>query len=173
MSNKKTIIIITASVLAAVALIAGLTVWLVNVFKSDDKSVSSGKSGDAVITVESVSEKAGKNIKIPVKFTGNPGAMGFFIQFEYDTEALEYLSFEKGELLTDCEVSEQDGTLKLVSVEDNDITKDGVMVYLNFKIKDNATGRSEIKLICDENSVCNYDEQSVPVKTENGKVTVK
>ncbi len=173
MSNKKTIIIITASVLAAVALIAGLTVWLVNVFKSDDKSVSSGKSGDAVITVESVSEKAGKNIKIPVKFTGNPGAMGFFLQFEYDTEALEYLSFEKGELLTDCEVSEQDGTLKLVSVEDNDITKDGVMVYLNFKIKDNATGRSEIKLICDENSVCNYDEQSVPVKTENGKVTVK
>lgn len=173
MSNKKTIIIITASVLAAVALIAGLTVWLVNVFKSDDKSVSSGKSGDAVITVESVSEKAGKNIKIPVKFTGNPGAMGFFLQFEYDTQALEYLSFEKGELLTDCEVSEQDGTLKLVSVEDNDITKDGVMVYLNFKIKDNATGRSEIKLICDENSVCNYDEQSVPVKTENGKVTVK
>ena len=173
MSNKKTIIIITASVLAAVALIAGLTVWLVNVFKSDDKSVSSGKSGDAVITVESVSEKAGKNIKIPVKFTGNPGAMGFFLQFEYDTEALEYLSFEKGELLTDCEVSEQDGTLKLVSVEDNDITKDGVMVYLNFKIKDNATGRSEIKLICDENSVCNYDEQSVQVKTENGKVTVK
>lgn len=173
MSNKKTIIIITASVLAAVALIAGLTVWLLNVFKSDDKSVSSGKSGDAVITVESVSEKAGKNIKIPVKFTGNPGAMGFFLQFEYDTEALEYLSFEKGELLTDCEVSEQDGTLKLVSVEDNDITKDGVMVYLNFKIKDNATGRSEIKLICDENSVCNYDEQSVPVKTENGKVTVK
>lgn len=173
MSNKKTIIIITASVLAAVALIAGLTVWLVNVFKSDDKSVSSGKSGDAVITVESVSEKAGKNIKIPVKFTGNPGAMGFFLQFEYDTEALEYLSFEKGELLTDCEVSEQDGTLKLVSVEDNDITKDGVIVYLNFKIKDNATGRSEIKLICDENSVCNYDEQSVPVKTENGKVTVK
>ena len=173
MSNKKTIIIITASVLAAVALIAGLTVWLVNVFKSDDKSVSSGKSGDAVITVESVSEKAGKNIKIPVKFTGNPGAMGIFLQFEYDTEALEYLSIEKGELLTDCEVSEQDGTLKLVSVEDNDITKDGVMVYLNFKIKDNATGRSEIKLICDENSVCNYDEQSVPVKTENGKVTVK
>lgn len=173
MSNKKTIIIITASVLAAVALIAGLTVWLLNVFKSDDKSVSSGKSGDAVITVESVSEKAGKNIKIPVKFTGNPGAMGFFLQFEYDTQALEYLSFEKGELLTDCEVSEQDGTLKLVSVEDNDITKDGVMVYLNFKIKDNATGRSEIKLICDENSVCNYDEQSVPVKTENGKVTVK
>ena len=173
MSNKKTIIIITASVLAAVALIAGLTVWLVNVFKSDDKSVSSGKSGDAVITVESVSEKVGKNIKIPVKFTGNPGAMGFFLQFEYDTEALEYLNFEKGELLTDCEVSEQDGTLKLVSVEDNDITKDGVMVYLNFKIKDNATGMSEIKLICDENSVCNYDEQSVPVKTENGKVTVK
>lgn len=173
MSNKKTIIIITASVLAAVALIAGLTVWLVNVFKSDDKSVSSGKSGDAVITVESVSEKAGKNIKIPVKFTGNPGAMGFFLQFEYDTEALEYLSFEKGELLTDCEISENDGTLKLVSVENNNITKDGVMVYLSFKIKDKASGTSEIKLICDENSVCNYDEQSIPVKTVDGKVTVK
>lgn len=175
MSNKKTIVIITASVLAAVALIAGLTVWLVSVFKAHPDSVSSDTkvSGNATITVESVSEKAGKNVKIPVKFTGNPGAMGFFLQFEYDTEALEYLSFEKGELLTDCEVSGNDGTLRFISVEDNNITKDGVMVYLNFKIKDNATGTSEIKLICDENSVCNYDEQSVPVKTENGKVTVK
>lgn len=173
MNRKKTLIIIIASVIAAVALIAGLTVWLVNVFKSDDKSASSGSSGDAVITVESVSATAGKNVRIPVKFTGNPGAMGFFLQFEYDTEALEYLSFEKGELLTDCEVSEKDGTLKLVSVEDSNITKDGVMVYLSFKIKDNASGTSEIKLICDENSVCNYDEQSVPVKTVNGKVTVK
>lgn len=173
MNRKKTLVIIIASVIAATALIAGLTVWLVNVFKADDKNGFAGIAGNAAITVESVSGSAGKNVRIPVKFTGNPGAMGFFLQFEYDTEALEYLSFEKGELLTDCEVSENDGTLKLVSVEDSNITKDGVMVYLNFKIKDNATGTSEIKLICDENSVCNYDEQSIPVKTVNGNVTVK
>ena len=175
MKNKKTLIIIIVSVAAAAALIVGLTVWLTSVFKSDSNNNSSNNkaSGNATITVESVSAKTGQNIKVPVEFTGNPGAMGFLLQFDYDNEALEYLSFEKGELLTDCEVSDKDGTLRLVSVEDNNVTKDGVLVYLTFKIKDNASGTSEIKLICDENSICNYDEESIAVKTVNGKVTVK
>lgn len=169
MSKKKLTIIITASVLAALALIAGLIFWLTGFFKGE----SSSDGGNTTITVGSVSDEVGKTVKVPVKLTDNPGAMGFLLRFEYDTEALEYISFEKGELLSDCEISDNNGSLTLVSVEDNDITDNGVMVYLSFKLKDGASGKSEIKLICDENSVCNYDEESIPVNTVNGEITVK
>lgn len=169
MSKKKLTIIITASVLAALVLIAGLIFWLTGFFKDG----SSSNGGNATITVGAVSGEVGKTVKVPVKLANNPGAMGFLLRFEYDTEALEYINFEKGELLSDCEVSNKDGVLTLVSVEDNDITDNGVMVYLSFKIKDGASGKSEIKLVCDENSVCNYDEDSILVKAVNGEITVK
>ena len=171
--SKKNLIIIISSVAAGLILLGALGIWLVNIFKSGNKQ-SAGSGGNAVISVGSVSAGTGKNIRVPVSFTGTPGAMGFFIEFEYNADSLEYLSFDKGKLLTDCEVAEAgSGKLKLVSVEDGDVKKDGTLAYLNFKIKDGAAGKSEIKAICGENSVCNYDEKAISVKTENGTVTVK
>lgn len=167
--SKKKIVIITAAAAAAIALFVGLGVYLSSVFSSDGGS----KSAKATITVGSVSGEAGKTVQVPVEISGNPGAMGFFLQFNYDSEALEYISFEKGGLLTDCEISEEDGSLKLISVEDGDVEKDGALVYLTFKIRDGASGDSEIELICEENSVCNYDEESVAVNAVNGKISVK
>ena len=171
--SKKNLIIIVSAVAAGLVLLGALGIWLVGVFKSDGKS-SSDKSGAATVSVGSVSAGTGKTVKIPVSFKNNPGAMGFFIEFEYDADSLEYLSTDKGELLTDCEVSAaESGKLKLISVEDGDIEKDGVLAHLNFKIKDGASGKSEIKVICGENGICNYDEKAISVKTENGTVTIK
>lgn len=167
--TKKKIIVIVAAVVAAIALFAGLGVYLSSVFSSGGTS----KSGKATITVDSVSGEVGKTVKVPVKLSDNPGAMGFFLQFEFDNEALEYISFEKGELLTDCEVSAENGRLKLISVEDNDVKKNGTLVYLTFKVRDGASGDCEIKLICDENSVCNYDEESIAINAVSGKISVK
>ena len=167
--SKKKIIVIVAAAVAAIALFAGLGVYLSSVFSSDGDS----KSGKAAITVGSVSGEVGKTVRVPVKISDNPGAMGFFLQFEYDDEALEYISFEKGDLLTDCEVSGGNGSLKLISVEENDVKKDGTLVYLTFKVRVGASGNSEIKLICGENSVCNYNEESIAINAVNGKISVK
>lgn len=167
--TKKKIIVIIAAAVAAIALLAGLGVYLSSVFSSDGGS----KSGKATITVDSVAGEVGKTVKVPVKISGNPGAMGFFLQFEYDGESLEYISFEKGGLLTDCEVSGENGSLKLISVEENDVKKDGTLVYLTFKVRDGASGDCEIKLICEENSVCNYNEESIAIDAVSGKISVK
>lgn len=170
--SKKNLIIIISSVAAGLILLGALGIWLVHIFKSGNGSA--GKGGTPVISVGSVTASPGKTVKIPVNFKNNPGAMGFFIEFEYDANVLEYLSTDKGELLTDCTAAEAgSGKLKLVSVEDGDVKKDGTLAYLNFKIKDGASGKAEIKAICGENSVCNYDEKAISVKTENGTVTVK
>lgn len=170
--SKKNLIILISSIAAGLILLVALGIWLTGVFKSDGGTKNKG--GAPTVSVGSVSAEPGKNIKIPVSFTGNPGAMGFLIDFEYDADALEYLSTDKGELLTDCTAAEAgSGKIKLVSVEDKDVQKDGVLAYLNFKIKNGASGKTEIKVICGENAVCNYDEQAISVKTENGSVTVK
>ena len=76
--SKKNLIIIISSVAAGLILLGALGIWLVNIFKSGNKQ-SAGSGGNAVISVGSVSAETGKNIRVPVSFTGNPGAMGFFI----------------------------------------------------------------------------------------------
>ena len=170
--SKKNLIILISSIAAGLILLVALGIWLTGIFKSDGSTKNKG--GAPTVSVGSVSAEPGKNIKIPVSFTGNPGPMGFLIDFEYDADALEYLSTDKGELLTDCTAAEAgSGKIRLVSVEDKDVEKDGVLAYLNFKIKNGTSGKTEIKVICGENAVCNYDEQAISVKTENCTVTVK
>lgn len=170
--SKKKIAIISGAAVAVIALLVLLTVYLISVFSPSD---SGGKenTGKPTISAGTVTAAVGDTVKIPIEFTGNPGAMGFLFDISYDADSLEYISYEKGELLSDCEVSGGDGALKLLSVENEDITDDGVMAYISFKIKDGVSGDFAVKIVCDENSVCNYDEESIAVETSDGKVTVK
>lgn len=165
--NKKKMIIIIVSAIVAVAVLVGLGIFLSGFFKSGSSS------GEPTVTAGEVSGSAGDTVTVPVKFTGNPGAMGFFLEFKYDNEKLEYVSFEKGNLITDCEVADSKGTLKMVSVEDNDVKKDGTLINIKFKIKDGASGESKVDVICGENSICNYDEKSISAKAVAGKVIIE
>ena len=66
--------------------------------------------------------------------------------------------------------------IEKISVSDTHavgLKKDGTLVNLTFKVRDGASGDCEIKLICDKNSVCNYDEQLIPINAQSGKITVK
>lgn len=163
-------IIIIAAGVAALALLAGLMAFF---YTRANKGESAGKSGSATVTVVSVSSDVDKTVKVPVELTGNPGAMGFLLRFSYDSEKLEYLNYENGDVLSDCEVSGENGQLSMIGIENQDITKNGTLVYLNFKIKDGVSGSTEVSVTCDENGICNYNEESIPVQTENGKITVK
>ncbi len=165
--DKKKIIIIIGAVVVLIAVIVGLVIGLNN--KPDSK----GNTSDPTVSAESVETKAGEIVKVPVKFTGNPGAMGYLVEFNYDDEKLEYITTQKGDVVTNCEANAKDGVLKVVTIEDNDVKKDGVLYYISFKPRDGVKGDCEIKVICDENSICNYDEKGIPVKTVDGKITVK
>lgn len=164
--NKK-YLAVGGGILGAVLLIALVLVLTLKPF--------SGKKSEkgTVVTVESLSAKAGKTVKIPVRISGNPGAMGFLFEFEYDSDKLTYVNFEKGNFLSDGEVANKDGKLRFVAVEDNDVKKDGVLVYLNFKVKAKASGKANIKVVYDKNSICNYNEEGVPFTAKDGVVTVK
>ncbi len=172
--NKKTIIIIIAAVVAVALAITGAVIWIGSTLKDDGKTPSEDLSkGDMTISVGTETAAKGSTVKVPVKITGNKGFMAVMLECAYDTNVLEYVTYDKGDFLTDYEVNNSNGVVKFMSLEDGDVDDNGVMVYLEFKVKGNSGDSSEIKLTINEGNICNYDEEILEVKTVNGKVTVK
>ena len=166
MSKKTKITVISASVVGA-ALIVAHSVWLVSVFKK-----SGGESaGNTEIAVENVTGNAGKTVKVPVTISENPGVMGIMFELDYDSDKLEYISFSKGSVVTDCEVNDNGGKITVVIVEDNDVKKNGTIADFSFRVKSGASGKADIKL--NNVSMCNYNEETVTAEPVSGGVTVK
>lgn len=165
---KKKQLIILLAVLAALAICAGAVFMIIKTKDKPNKPDST-----PTISVGTVSAKPGDKIQVPVKYTGNPGTMGILFEIEYDGKALEYIGSDRGNIISDCEVSGADGKLSLIAVANEDTDKDGTLVYLNFNVNENASGETEIKLNLGENAVCNYDEKVISVTARNGKITIE
>lgn len=159
--KKKIVIIIVAVVLALALLITGAILLLKSLFNSD-----------MVITVGDTTASVGDTVKIPVKISGNKGFMAMLIDFEYDTEVLKYKSYQKGDFLTDYELSDNNGNLKFMNLESNDVDDNGVLLYLEFEVISDKASSTEIKLNIGENSICNYNEEIIEAKSENGTVKI-
>jgi hypothetical protein len=131
------------------------------------------KSGDTVISVSSVTASKGDTVKVPVKISGNPGIMALLIDFEYDATVLEYKGFEKGKIFSDYEISDNDGKLRLIVIENEDVKGNGRLIDLQFKVIGKDAKKTDVKVIIEENSICNYNEELIPAKGENGTVKIK
>ena len=112
-------------------------------------------------------------VKVPVKISGNPGVMALLIDFEFDADVLEYKGFEKGKIFSDYEISEKDGALRLIVIENEDVKGNGKLIDLKFKVKDKKAKNTEVKVILEENSICNYNEELIAAKGKNGTVKIK
>lgn len=164
--NKKVVIIVAAVVLAVALVITGTVLIL-------KSSFGGSASGDPTITVGTVSGSKGDTVKVPVEISGNPGIMAFLLEFNYDKDALEYTGYKEGNFLTGYDVNATEGTVKFLNLEDKDVKKDGTLIYLEFKILDDSKSESEIELVIGENSICNYNEETIDVAAVNGKVKIK
>ncbi|MBR7132577.1 MAG: hypothetical protein IKD04_03510 [Clostridia bacterium] len=164
--NKKVVIIVAAVVLAVALVITGTVLIL-------ESSFGGSASGDPTITVGTVSGSKGDTVKVPVEISSNPGIMAFLLEFNYDKEALEYTGYKEGDFLTGYDVNATEGTVKFLNLEDNDVAKNGVLIYLEFKILDGAAAKNDIKLVIGENSICNYNEEVIEVTAKDGSVKVK
>lgn len=169
MSKKKLIIIISIVVAVALA-IAGTTILLINLFSDGSAKANSGKSnGPALITVGSVEGSKGDIVKVPVEISNNPGIGAEMFTFTYDSTAVKYIGYEKGDVLSDYEFSDNNGTLKFLGLEDGDVDKNGTMFTLKFEILDKKGSDIEITV----NDIINYDEQSIENTAKGGKIKVK
>lgn len=171
--NKKTLIIIIASILAIALIATGVILVLKNSFlKNDGSSDISSGSSDTVITVGSVSGKVDKKVTVPVSIKGNPGFMAMLLEFNYDTSVLKYKGYTQGDFLTDYQFNDDNGTLRFLNLEDGDVKDNGVLVNLEFEIVSDSAEKTDIKLTVASDSIANQKEQLISATGENGTVTI-
>ena len=143
--------------------------------ESGDKNGKSNSpvSIDATICVKDTSGKKGQTIKVPVEITKNPGIMSCMLQFKYDKKSLEYLGFQKTGMYTDYKDHSVAGRINIIMLSDQDVKKDGTILYLNFKVKDTASSSTKISVSDGGVGIGNMAEQLLAPKFKNGTVTIK
>jgi len=121
---------------------------------------------DAVVTVDTVTAKAGAVVKVEVNITKSAPLSYLRFILDYDTDVLTLQSVENGELFDTL-----DKGTSLVFSRDGDTDKTGKLMTLNFSVSDKAeAGDYTVKLSCRE--AYNFDEEDVSVGVNNGKITV-
>ncbi len=128
---------------------------------------------DCTISAGAASGSKGKTVRVPVSIAANPGIMAMIFDIEYDSSLLKYSGYSKGNVLSDYEFSENKGKLTFLNVEQNNITKNGNLFFLEFEILSDKAQDCEIKISVRDDGFCNYDEQLIGVKSKNGKITIK
>lgn len=159
---KKKILCLALSVL----FIFGLT--LVGCEKQEES-----KKADVTVSVGSAEAKVGDTVKLPVTIKGNPGIMALLIDFKFDSESLQFVGFEKGKIFSDYETSDAKGVVRLMCVENEDVKGDGELITLEFKVIGDKSAEAEVSVALEDNSLCNYDEELILAKGENGIVKIK
>ncbi len=138
-----------------------------------DNSSDSAPKAKVTISVGSAEGSTGDTVKLPVKVSGNPGIMALLIDFKFDAEQLQYIGFEKGKIFSDYETSDDKGIVRLMCIENEDVKGDGEIINLEFKIIGEKKGETEVSVVLEDNSICNYDEELILAKGENGTVKIK
>ena len=184
--NKKTIIIIV-SVVVAVAIAAALTISLLsNVGNDGDKNedtsnsdtnstISIPKANNDITTFiggNVTAEKVSK-VSVPIFVSSNKGFMAAFGSLKYDTSVLKFIGYKDGDLFSEYEFLESNGEIKFMIEDNGDITKDGVLYYVEFEIISTNPTTTTIEFAIADNMVANKSAQYVKFETINGSVTIK
>lgn len=92
-----------------------------------------------VITVSACTAIPQDTVAISISMENNPGIMAMTFTVLYDTQALEYTTYSLGYLNDRMIVDHPEkGYISIVSCESYNIRKNGVILTLMFKVKDNA-----------------------------------
>ncbi len=101
------------------------------------------------ITISNVTARSGDNVSVNVSIADNPGIMAIAFCITYDSDVLDYVGSESG-FITDYIIKDHtnEGCLSVVSVSNEDVTSNGTMFTVSFKINDTAAlGSYEIGII--------------------------
>lgn len=149
-----------------VVIIMGFTLGNTSVYAKSEATL-------AASTVTTEKNKAA----ITISLNGNSGIWGIKFQVGYDHSALTLSSVNNGEIFSDGDVTMPETLDKKEFVyfassnSLKDITENGVVVTLNFKVADYAAeGKYPIKLTLTQ--AINIDGENVDIDLQNGEVTI-
>ena len=126
-----------------------------NVSSNSAKCISGSISvstpdGTAYISADSFEALRGETITVPVKISRNHGIMGYRLTFAYDESILAPVNAVAGEGFSgsiDNSIGIESGTFDVVWSNSSNITVNGNIVVLTFKIKDDAKfGESNVAI---------------------------
>lgn len=118
------------------------------------------------ITVGSVAAKAGDTVTLKLTVSNNPGVGAMTLTLKYDTEALTLTGVKNGSLFESMESG-----LNLVFYSSSDVTANGTLATVTFKISGSASGSYPIKLIVRE--TCNAAYEDVGFSSVSGMINVQ
>ncbi len=146
-------------------------------------SCAVGAEATPVITVDNAIALQGETVNIKISITDNPGILAMAFCVSYDADALEYIDYQEG-YLSDYNIKNHSdkGWISFVNTEKSDVSENGTMITLAFKIKDTASyGEYEIGILNNNpekhgdslhNSFANSSEQFIIPTVQKGIVTV-
>ncbi len=133
----------------------------------------------AQVKVGTVTGNPGDTVTVPVSISSNPGFAGFTFVIDYNTSALTLVEITKGDLLN---ASESGAFIKNISgktvnwTDSVNITGNGIVLKLTFKITDGAAGGNyAVTLALKNGSSTNFVDENAHAQNitfQNGKVGV-
>ena len=120
-----------------------------------------------VLTVTTERSRAGDEVSVDIVISDNPGVMVMVLDFEYDKTRLEYVGHEDG-IFKSWEVNES-----AVWIGDNDVTDNGTILTLTFKVLEDAPeGTGFVRIAYTPGNIANYDEEEINPALVDGGVEV-
>ena len=132
------------------------------------------QAAGAALSVSSVSAEKGGTVTVNVSLSNNPGIYGIKVKAEYDSSALQLKSMSNGNVFPASEAicNEAKGVYVANSSDFNNVTGNGTLFTLEFKVLDGADAAScnvSVKL----EKAQNVDGGKIDVSGGSGKVTVE
>ena len=126
---------------------------------------------------EDLTAEAGSTLTVPVYISGNPGVCGIGLNVVYDADVLTPQAVEKGEIAADgtsddtIETS-KDNSFKIYWAKGEDMTADGTLFNITFKVSDYAEGSTNIELSPLKGETFNEDFEDVTLNCSPVSVNV-
>jgi len=132
------------------------------------------------LRVSSTGGAVGQTVDITVSINGNPGIAMFSLKMEYDKSSVTPISIEKGaalavgEIISNLQISEATDLDYITAFWYNaaDITADGALFTVKFRINDSAAGRIPVNVSYNAGDICNQDTEDVFIDIFGGGIDV-
>lgn len=132
-------------------------------------------TGVTEITFGEVMSKVGDEVVVPVTIKNNPGFATFRFRVAYDMDDLQFMTVEKGSVLTNGTMSsitnEAENTMTFTWLSVTNDFGDGEIALLKFKISNYARGEYPLTVTYLPEDLLNEDRERIPYSVVNGKIS--
>lgn len=142
--------------------------------------VSAADTTAAHITADAVGGYAGETVTVNVTIMNNPGMVGWNVQAAFDESVFELLSSAAGDAFPASGISfgpkKSPASATFADFVNPDVTDDGILFSLTFKIKEDAPAGVYPLVLSTKNddpdNFCNANWDTIPVTFFDGSVAV-